>query len=355
MFLAACIPLFIIFKPKILSLTEFESNNLIIFISFFFYTIVLNLVYLIVYPNGNFYETIFFYTFNMFGIIIFTYLIKDKEFLKSIYQILSFNIIVQVIILFLNRGRYLGDIRYMGTFNDPNQFSFYIFLSIISVYVIEDILSLKSRRWLIYLLGGYLIISSASTGILLGITIFFISLLFTEFKISKLQFLNSLKIIALFGILGAGIYFAKGDIVTQKFNYLSTRIEEKLNSTKSNAEITLAEERGYDKIYKNAEYLIFGSGEGEMGRLKGFSNSEVHATFPGLFLYYGIPGLFLISLWLYKSLARIPLNLQLIFMALFVESLTLANQRQFLFWGVIILMSKVRKGEGTFHHLKEPS
>ncbi|WP_281834478.1 hypothetical protein [Propionigenium maris] len=345
LFLVITLPLFFIFRPKEWILTNSESNNLLIFISFIFYTVIVNLSYIIIHPAGDFHNTILYYMFNLSGIVVFTFLIKDIGFLRAFYNIQSINLIIQSLILISGKGRYLGGVRYMGTFNDPNQLSFYIFLAIISIYALEDILLIKRRRWIIYLIGAYLIISSASTGILLGLVVFFISIFLSQLKISGEQLKKFLKLSLLLLVLGGGLYSTNKESISKKVDYLISRVEDKINSASDDSEVGLLEDRGYDKIYKNAHYLFLGSGEGEMSRLKGYHEQEIHATFPALFLYYGVPGLFLILLWLYRSLSKAPLNQQLVFMALFLESCTLANQRQLLFWGVIILMSKVRKRE----------
>jgi len=341
-FLIISVLLFFIFRPKEWVLTKFERKNLNRLILFILYAITVNLVYLIMYPTGDFYVYIQFYVFNLTGLIVFTYLITDKKFLKFFYNIQCLNLVIQTIILVSGHGKSLGNIRYMGTFNDPNQFSFYMFLSLISIYILEDLLPIKNRRWIVYLAGIFLIVSSASIGMLLGLIVFFFAVFVSEFKFTNKRIKSFSKLIILLFVLGLGTYFSNKKSIEKKVSYVILRVEEKINSTNDHAKISIAEDRGYDKLYKNAEYLILGSGEGEFSRLKGFHSQEVHATFPGLFLYYGIPGLFLIVAWLYNSLIDIPLNQKLVFMALFLESLTLAHQRQLLFWGVIILMSKVK-------------
>lgn len=343
-FLIITLPLLFIFRPKECVLTNFENKNLKLFILFIFYTVIVNLSYMIIYPAEDFYDTILYYMFNLSGIIVFTFLINDISFLKNFYNIQSINLIIQLLILISNRGRDMDGVRYIGTFNDPNQFSFYVFLAMIYIYVLEDLLLIKKRRWIIYLIGTYLIISSASTGMILGLIIFFLSIFISEFRISKEQFKSFSKLALLVLVVGVGVYSTNKGAVSGKVSYLMSRIEEKMDSAHNESEIGLMEDRGYDKIYKNVKYLFLGSGEGvfSMSRLEGYHKQEIHGTFPSFLLYYGIPGLFLILLWLYKSLSEIPINQQLVFMALFLESCTLAHQRQFLFWGVIILMSKVK-------------
>ena len=190
---------------------------------------------------------------------------------------------------------------------------------------------------------------------LLGLSIFFLAVFVSEFKLSKEQLKSCSKLVLLLLLLGGGIYSTNKEEIHKKFSYVTLRIEEKINSTQDNSEVSLIEDRGYDKIYKNVKYLFLGSGEGDfsMARLEGYHRQEIHGTFPSFLLYYGIPGLLLISFWLYRSLYRVPLNQLLVFMALFLESCTLAHQRQFLFWGVIILMSRLRKTKGATSKIRE--
>ena len=63
--------------------------------------------------------------------------LADKDFLKKLNGVCKINILTQAVIWVLGYGRvfteYWGPTRYMGTFNDPNQYAFICFCMILLI------------------------------------------------------------------------------------------------------------------------------------------------------------------------------------------------------------------------------
>ena len=114
-------------------------------------------------------------------------------FMRGVTLASGVNILVQTAVLFSGHGRYFhetwGGSRFMGTFNDPNQFAFFIFTMFLVLFMAYrqrnengagEIRQQILLRVLFYLLSGlslFLIGRSKSTGMFLGILIFFFVLL----------------------------------------------------------------------------------------------------------------------------------------------------------------------------------
>ena len=135
--------------------------------------------------------------------------------------------------------------------------------------------------------------------------------------------------------------------------HLIDRLIEKINkidNTNSQAssqnEMNLWQERGYDKIFLYPQYILFGAGEGKYNRFEKASHmNEIHATFPSILFYYGIIPFTILLIWIIKNLRNSKKGSLVVYIALFAESFTLLNQRQALFWTIIVLNSFFVKEE----------
>ena len=78
------------------------------------------------------------------------------------------------------------------------------------------------------------------------------------------------------------------DVLSNHIETLSSRIA----NSRIDADDTLAG-RGYDRIWNNAEYIIFGAGEGAVYRFDTFLGGEIHSSVGTLLFSYGILGLLL--------------------------------------------------------------
>ena len=107
----------------------------------------------------------------------------------------------------------------------------------------------------------------------------------------------------------------------------------------------MLQERGYDKIIKYPYKMILGAGHGYNERYKTYHTGEIHATFPSILFYYGIVPFIILILWIWENIKYVPKNIMIVYFSLLVESMTLLNQRQILFWVLIMLGSLYKTGE----------
>lgn len=335
-------------KDKRLKINEIVEKNYK-FLLFTICTFAINLIYYTIYLNSKFILSSLYFLFNFFAIILFSLVFDDEGSTKNIGKIMKINIIIQLVIYICHLGKWYGASRYMGTFNDPNQFGYFILMSYMFIYLISIKCKEKKGNTLFLFIVIFLILKCASTGMLVGIIIFLI-LQFIDILRNFVTFLkkNMVKIIGLliFAVPILVIFL----LINEQYNFVKTdklliisRMNEKINrvdSTNKTSDISLIKERGYDRFVYYPQYILYGSGEGEYNRFtKTYHQDEIHATFPSILFYYGlIPTVILLS-WVYQKIRKANTSVLIPFIAIFIESFTLLNQRQVMFWLIILFIS----------------
>lgn len=346
-FLILAFFLFIIFSKsnkKRLLLPIEKNKELFIFTILTFF---INGIYFITFLKFKFILSSLYYVFNLFAIILFFNLFAEKKQLNTVGIIFKLNLLLQLLFYLLNVGKYFDSYRYMGTFNDPNQFGFYILLSFSYIYIINNITDNKKYQFVFFIISIFLIYQCASTGMLLGILVFFILMIIYNLKNIN-NFINQNKnklFFALVSLLFIGIFIGltgKNQMVSSFLDSkIISRVEDKLyrkSASQLNGQMSIWQERGYDKLVIYPQYLLYGSGEGEYNRFdKSAHTNEIHATLPSILFYYGLIPFLLIVYWLYKRLKNIPPKYKVIYYAILIESFSLLNQRQALFWCIFII------------------
>ena len=160
-------------------------------------------------------------------------------------------------------------------------------------------------------------------------------------KYSKKLFFTSYYIFACFVVLFSVCTFNPdfSDKISLKLSNIKivSRVKEKLDKTDAENG-NLFQERGYDRIYFYPKYVLFGAGEGNFHRWSlAYQQGELHATLPSILFNYGIIPLVLICCWIYSKIKGKPLTVLVVHISLLLESFTLLNSRQALFWIIFIV------------------
>lgn len=336
-----------------------SNTYLIVFIFCVFF---INLMYFMIFNEFKFLLSTVYFIFNLLAVILFSDLGKNKSFLGNVSNVLKFNLIVQLAISTLGVGRSYDAVRYMSTFNDPNQFAFYVLLSYLLIYVIQIILSRSKSNDLVYfLIALYLIFQSASTGNLLGLGVFIV--LRIAYSIIKDHHITFKRVRAVFAslLVGGVTLFATAFLsYTGALNNagvainniiasqsITNRLTGKISKADNNTSMNILEDRGIDIVYKYPQYIMYGAGEGGYDRYRLATNNygnEVHSTLLSMLFYYGIIPFIILVKWLYKKIKNANPKILIACVALFIESSTLLNQRQSLFWIMIVLVGVSIKG-----------
>lgn len=324
-----------------------------LFLLFLGCVIFINGLYIAIYQNFSFFLPILYYTSNLFVIILFREFIKDKEFINKIIKILKLNIIIQIFIYILRLGRWYRHIRYMGTFNDPNQMAFFLFMTLLIMYIISKINTIEINFFYNVVII-FLIFETASTGISLALlTFIFLNIFFGFQKNIKWSYQKLIKV-----CLGTIFILVLISIIDVDFQTILNesdlwlRIEEKLlkssNQFNTNAssysELSIIQERGIDKLVLYPQKILYGAGEGLFNRFsKAGHMGEIHSTLPSILFYYGMIPFTILLKWFKKNIGVLNRTIIIVFIPLLIESFTLLNQRQPFFWMLFILAYELNK------------
>lgn len=148
----------------------------------------------------------------------------------------------------------------------------------------------------------------ASRAGMIGIALLWVISLFIDWKISIIGLLT-------FALL-SGLFMLKSDNnIDKQTSVIEARFEE---DSKEDSVFG----RGYNRIYNNPKYVIFGAGESGIDRWDKIwgESIEIHSTLGNILFCYGFLGLLLFVLYLFNCISVIELSL-LIFAPVFVHSL----------------------------------
>ena len=313
-------------------------------LAFELFVFCINSIYALALHTASFMTVNFYYLYNLAIMLAFIPLIDDKQFLEKLLFVFKMIILVQLLVLLSGRGRSYLSVRYMGTFNDPNQYGFFVFSSGIFISNLSKIFNKPYGIWMI--LEFILIIVSASTGLLLGFSIMIVIDLICNTKISLRK--KALKILVLVSAV-AVFFLIRLNIVHLPLSINNLTIVRRLTlkmQTYSSQAGTLWVERGWDRLLHYPEVMLYGSGEGELTRFGG-SNMEIHSNFFAPLFYYGIiPTCFFLK-WCFQQLHGISRKYWGAYLGLFIESITLYHLRQPFFWMLIVFAGSrlVRENE----------
>ena len=340
-------------RPERLLQLKTES----LFYGFLASVVVINTYYGIRLGRGEFFRYTCFWIFNACAIWSFCYLTEygGKAFLTGINRVVKVNIGVQLLIYLSGHGRifreYWGAIRYQGTFNDPNQLAFFLFMMILLLYLYRCRFGDRSFP-VFYVLVLPVIAASKSTGILLGVFVFTIlAVLYELYQIGckkgvsvKVWILGICMGVLIFGLFLWWIWPAADfDVKTVDYNML-TRIQEKIWKVAHGGLLGLFLDRGMEKLVLYPQYLLYGAGEGGFDRFTLASQvNEIHCCLFSVMFCYGLIPTSCLLVWLGRKLRRIDAAMTCAVIGLLAESFFLVNYRQPMFW-MILLYGSVAGG-----------
>ena len=361
MFLVLAFGLFLLFSLRKKSIINENVKKNKYYAYFLIMVIIINFIYYFTNNDKTFMISSLYYIFNFIIIVLFSFLLDDYKFINGMNKIMKINLIIQLFLCVFGIGKqWKGTFRYSGTFNDPNQFSYFILISYCYIYIFAQKFECKNNIFLYLIISLYLIIRSSSTGMLLGIFVFIILELLNNFrnlpiflKKNTKKIFISIYFISLIVII-LELYFMinpnKKDNLMNNFKDIKIfkRITEKINKTENEKDNDLWRDRGYDIIFASPSYLIYGAGQGGYGRSIPIigHGGEIHATFPSILFYYGFFPTIVLIYWIYLKLKKIDLDVLIVYIALLAESFTLLNQRQALFWIIILLGNNIKMKKG---------
>ena len=320
---------------------EEEDKPLLVFL---FFVVIINALHSVF--DGIFYSSSIFWIFN-FIIIVFLFrpMLQVDGFLESVRFAFRAVLITQLLIYIAGAGWLEGG-RYLGTFNDPNQFGFYVLCSMMGQYAI-DVIQKKKTNWLWIIVAFFEITISQSSGMLLGIVLFLTAYLFVATTQDKgMQRIYLFILICVFMIAVAFVF--RNSIVELLTSLDNDALNRKLPKIASDGYLnSYLKDRILQRTIKAPWNFIYGCGEGNFERfraIEGYSKDavlvhEMHSTMLALPYYYGLFPFCFVLLWLYYNLHHVNHRIFPVYFALILEAFTLANHRQYVFWLLFMLAS----------------
>jgi hypothetical protein len=301
---------------------------------FFLYVLILNSFWFFYYGDYSFLEFPVYCFYNL--IVLYSLAVFLLRFGDSGGKVVVFACFLGVLILllvwFLGLGEYRFLPRYNGFFNDPNQMAFWV-LCVASIYYMLSRNGIFFKA-IFFVVCVLLILVTMSRSALVGLSVMSIGVMlrlgFFSGRNVVFKFLN-ISILS-FSIFALSLYVSNSEIFENVIERVAhTSVERQLES------------RGFDRVVKYPEYLLFGAGQGldERFGLK----EEVHSTWVGIFFYYGIFGLSLFLSFLVCVLRRFSFSDLLICLGPLFYGFSTFGARTPIFWmflSVLLVYSVTR-------------
>jgi hypothetical protein len=285
----------------------------------------------------------FFYAFNaaIFLSALVLARVDRERFVRITVDVVFVTIVASVIGSIFLRGLH----RTQVFFNSPNQLGYYSLLSACLFAMAQRPLRISRLKASIGVACcAYLAVLSASRASLAGILVLLVVLLFSNPKIIVAGTLAAIAVVTLGGPISDVIEFNQKRALEDRYPHTS-----------------FAEERGYDRIWRNPEYLITGAGEGAYERFifrEGEKRRELHSSFGSLLFGYGIIGIGLFLVFFVRALRGAPLRMTLMLMPTLIYTVAHQGLRFTTFWVVlavfVVLKSMPDPAEKT-HGARAPA
>ena len=307
--------------------------------------LVINFIYWILIGTSDFLINSVYYVFN-FLIVLYAadVILSDRKqvFLQGLCVSCKIVILLQLLVYIIGVGKSQTDGRYVGTFNDPNQFAVYILFCMFILIDVYHAINLKTAFWLAVSVA--LIIPSGSTGSMMSVAAFIAMALFLSvMTINKRKAVIGMTGIA---IIAAILIIAQSTgnqvINAEVIGRMNSRIADKLSNATSLKDMLnfLINDRIWNRVFEQPKYLLYGAGEGAHVRFTHGFAYEIHSSILGPLFYYGIGIAFFMFRWAAVKLKHIDGFQFCIYAAIIAESLLLVNYRQPLFWLLFVLAGR---------------
>lgn len=337
------------FKAEVL-VPNIKKNKL--FYIFLVFAIMINAFYHKVVPDPRFLFSSLYLIYM--GVVVYSYDSGiNKGLIDKIRYILYGNLMIQFLIYSSGLGRLYyelweeGATRYMGTFTDPNQFGFYIFIVLLFAYLTKHEKADTYLFSITSVMGIFLVIQSKSLAAFLGLAVLYTLALLRfigeKFRVNKV-ILCVMLILTTTGVVYYFIPTSDFRIEDVEYNTVN-RIRYKIyNVIYADGIKDILRERAAEKIINYPEYFIYGAGEGNYERYYPEPVNEIHSSFINLFFSYGLIPFAILMGWFKKRLKGLNAVSLVCFITILIESMFLVNYRQALFWVLWI----------TLFYLNEP-
>lgn len=227
-----------------------------------------------------------FYVFNalVFLIVLVLNAKYGELFLRLTLYCVYISIIFQTLASLALRSSSRGTVF----FENPNQLGYYALLAACVIALLQPRLKFGLIKAGIGLsCCGYLALTSASRAAVAGVAILVLLVMF-----------SSPRVIIVGTLLALTLFLVGGPVA----NAVDT-MQNRISTPRGDDDLSFFEQRGYDRIWTNREYLLLGAGEGAKDRFTEttvIKHAEIHSSVGTIFFSYGFVGLVLFSIFLWR-------------------------------------------------------
>jgi hypothetical protein len=303
------------------------------------YVTLVNLYWWSQYESSRLILTPFYYAFNFATSILVVSLLKEfrERFVVVCKAALAGALALEVVALLLNPG---DSFRSIGTFNNPNQLGYWGILVGVCVLLFQRDEKLTLPTLAMLCGAAYAVMAGLSKAAMVG----FVLLLLAGVVVQGLS--RSSKV-ALVGLVlgGMSIGLVQTSVLDQlRTEGLTGKVVQRFETFGKHGDDSISG-RGYDRIWRYPEHLLFGAGEGAWWRFAGPSNphkhgkeKELHSTLGTVLFSYGYIGSFIFCALLFIVFRRAPLSHMLYTLPIWAYGMTHQGLRDTMFWVVLGLV-----------------
>jgi hypothetical protein len=293
------------------------------------YAVIINTIWWTGHGDSKFLLSGVYYIYNVFNMIFFVDALAIYN--DSFLRVTRWGIIMAVVIEFLYISLTPSTaFRHAGTFNNPNQLAYWALLSMACLFIIDR----QKVNWqtitILALLYFILLNALSKSGMICGtvlLGLLGVDLLRHADHMMRLKLAGATAVLTLslqIAVL-AGIGFpdiaALSDKVTTRFENIGEQSDDSV------------EGRGYDRIWRYPQYLLFGAGEGAFHRFGGwFEGHEMHSSLGTILFSYGIIGSALFAYLIYAVFRKSDVVIVMVLALMFIFSLVHQGLRFTTLW-----------------------
>lgn len=288
-------------------------------------TVLINMIHFYFLPDIRFFRHSLYYVYNFSAFMFITILFQQQPRLttKLIYTVVAMTVVLQF--FYAPLFGEMEHIRNNGSFNNPNQLSYWSLLSLAILIILKRDKPLNLIDVVLFGMIFYLqTLALSKAGLIISALIAPIIIMLPNIPKGGRAISIFIVIIAMMTQLFDPGRLQSNIQQIEQFNAVVERLAN-IGTEKDDS----AEGRGYMRIIDNPHFLIFGAGEG--GNLR-FGFQELHSGLGTLIFSYGIVGLTFFLMFLFAVFYRLPWRYIAIVFLIMLFGIPHQNVRFTYFW-----------------------
>jgi hypothetical protein len=319
-FLIAVLATGFIIKPPV------HSDVVFVGVLFVGYAALVNLFWFTQYNASGILLTAVYYSYDFAAMMVVASLIRAyrERFVTLCQGAIIGAIVFEILMLFALPPSLF---RATGTFNNPNQLGYWGLLMGCCWLVLREGQRLTVTDFLVLCGAGYLTANSLSKAAMVSFVLLLLMALLSQrvTRAANMLFLSA-------AIIGTPIVLLDSSTIEQLQSVgIVDRVGTRLSDVGGQGDDSLGG-RGYDRIWRYSQHLVFGAGEGAVWRFGGQHVKELHSTLGTVLFSYGLIGFFLFFGLLVMVFRRAPLACMLYSLPIWAYGLTHQGLRDTMLW-----------------------